>query len=138
MLVNDFTSTDPARLVNSFVGIQNHGNGEMVNYRNIRFKELTDEPVEELAISTTVQTRCLAGKVYVAVRATNDDTVPADVTLTTPFGTKTVTGVQPGASAYQSFATRATSVEAGVAQVSATGDGRTFEADAAYEAVSCG
>ncbi|MGB2556269.1 family 16 glycoside hydrolase [Cellulosimicrobium cellulans] len=138
VLVNDFTSSDPARLVNSFVGIQNHGNGEMVNYRNIRFKELTDEPVEELAISTTVQTRCLAGKVYVAVRATNDDTVPADVTLTTPFGTKTVTGVQPGASAYQSFATRATSVEAGVAQVSATGDGRTFEADAAYEAVSCG
>ncbi len=43
VLVNDFTSSDPARLVNSFVGIQNHGNGEMVNYRNIRFKELTDE-----------------------------------------------------------------------------------------------
>ncbi|MDF2808156.1 MAG: hypothetical protein K0S43_3102, partial [Cellulosimicrobium sp.] len=138
VLVNDFTSTDPARLVNSFVGIQNHGNGEMVNYRNIRFKELTDEPVEELAISTTVQTRCLAGKVYVAVRATNDDTVPADITLTTPFGTKTVTGVQPGASAYQSFASRSTSVEAGTAQVSATGGDLTFQADVAYEAASCG
>lgn len=138
VLVNDFTSTDPARLVNSFVGIQNHGSGEMVNYRNIRFKELTDEPVEELAISTTVQTRCMAGKVYVAVRATNDDTVPADITLTTPFGTKTVTGVQPGASAYQSFATRSTSVEAGTAQVSATGGDLSFQADVAYEAASCG
>src|SRR5690606_29332494 len=138
VLVNDFTSTDPARLVNSFVGIQNHGGGEMVSYRNIRFKALTDEPVEELAISTTVQTRCLAGKVYVAVRATNDDTVPADITPTTPFGTKTVTGVEPGVSAYQSCATRAASVEAGSAQVSASADGRTFDTDAASDAVSCG
>jgi hypothetical protein len=80
----------------------------------------------------------MAGKVYVAVRATNDDTVPADITLTTPFGTKTVTGVQPGASAYQSFASRSTSVEAGTAQVSATGGDLTFQADVAYEAASCG
>ncbi|MCB7135867.1 family 16 glycoside hydrolase [Cellulosimicrobium marinum] len=138
VLVNDFTSTDPARdLSTGFIGIQNHGGGERVNYRNIRVKDLTDEPVE-LAVSADVQTRCLAGKVYVAVRATNDDTVPADITLSTPFGERTVTGVQPGKSAYQSFATRATSVEAGTAQVSATGDGRTAEHDVAYDAVSCG
>ncbi|MBD8078433.1 family 16 glycoside hydrolase [Cellulosimicrobium arenosum] len=136
-LVNDFTSTDPARLVNSFVGIQNHGGGEAVSYRNIRAKALTDEPAE-LAVSTTVQARCLAGKAYVAVRATNDDTVPADITLSTPFGEKTVADVQPGKSAYQSFAVRAASLEAGSAQVSASGDERTFEADVAYDAVSCG
>ncbi|MBD5784808.1 DUF1080 domain-containing protein [Cellulosimicrobium terreum] len=137
-LVNDFTSTDPARLVNSFVGIQNHGGGEAVSYRNIRAKALTDEPVDQLAVSVTTDTRCMAGKAYVAVRATNDDTVPADITLSTPLGEKTVTGVQPGKSAYQSFATRATSVEAGDAQVSASGDGRTFAADVAYDALACG
>jgi hypothetical protein len=138
VLVNDFTSTDPARLVNGFVGVQNHGGGEAVSYRNIRVKDLTEEPVEELAIDATVQVRCLAGKSYVAVRALNNDTVPADITLTTPFGTKTVAGVKPGASAYQSFAVRAASVEAGTAQVTASGDGRTADLDVAYEASSCG
>lgn len=40
-LVNDFTSTDPARdLAQGFVGIQNHGNGETVYYRNVSIKEL--------------------------------------------------------------------------------------------------
>ncbi|WP_251152795.1 family 16 glycoside hydrolase [Cellulosimicrobium sp. Marseille-Q4280] len=137
VLVNDFTSTDPARdLSSGFVGIQNHGGGEMVSYRNIRVKDLAG--AEDLAVDATAQVRCLAGKTYVAVRATNADTVPADITLTTPFGTKTVTGVQPGASAYQSFATRATSVEAGAAQVSASGDGRTAQLDVAYDAASCG
>ncbi len=38
-LVNDFTSTDPARDISrGFVGIQNHGGGEAVSYRNIRIK----------------------------------------------------------------------------------------------------
>lgn len=72
------------------------------------------------------------------MRATNADGVPIDVTLTTPFGTKAFTAVRPGASAYQSFAARATSVEAGVVGVAATGDGRTFAADLAYDATSCG
>jgi cytochrome c len=91
-----------------------------------------------LAVSTAVEPRCLAGKVYVAVRATNDDTVPADITLTTPFGTKTVADVAPGKSAYQAFATRSTSVAAGAAQVGASGDGRSFEAEVEHAALSCG
>ncbi|WP_353708813.1 ThuA domain-containing protein [Cellulosimicrobium sp. ES-005] len=100
---------------------------------------LVGEVVEQpLDVTTEVQVRCLAGKAYVAVRATNADGVPIDVTLTTPFGTKAFTAVRPGASAYQSFAARATSVEAGVVGVAATGDGRTFAADLAYDATSCG
>ncbi|WP_083259509.1 family 16 glycoside hydrolase [Cellulosimicrobium cellulans] len=138
VLVNDFTSTDPARdLSSGFIGIQNHGSGEMVSYRNIRVKDLSAEP-EELAIDATAQVRCLAGKAYVAVRATNADTVPADVTLTTPFGTKTVTGVEPGRSAYQSFPVRSASVDAGSAQVTASGDGRTAALELPYDATSCG
>jgi hypothetical protein len=49
-----------------------------------------------------------------------------------------VTGVQPGASAYQSFAVRSTQVAAGSAHVSASGDGRTFAGDAAFDALACG
>jgi Alpha/beta hydrolase domain len=93
---------------------------------------------EDLAVSTTAQARCLGGKAYLAVRATNDDAVPVDITLTTPFGERTVTGVEPGASAYHAFASRATSVGAGVAQVSATGDGRSVAADVSYAALACG
>jgi hypothetical protein len=137
VLVNDFTSTDPARdLSSGFIGIQNHGAGEAVSYRNIRVKDLT--AAEELAVDATVQVRCLAGKAYVAVRATNADTVAADVTLTTPFGEKVVAGVEPGKSAYQAFPVRATSVDAGAAQVSATGDGRTAALELPYDATSCG
>ncbi|MBD5786968.1 ThuA domain-containing protein [Cellulosimicrobium terreum] len=98
----------------------------------------TEPAPEDLAISTVVEPRCLAGKAYVAVRATNDDTVPVDVTLTTPFGTKTFADVAPGKSAYQSFAARATSVPAGNVQVSADGDGRSFAADVEHEALGCG
>ncbi|WP_454044355.1 hypothetical protein [Cellulosimicrobium sp. Marseille-Q8652] len=91
-----------------------------------------------LVVSTTARAQCLAGKAYVAVRATNDDTVPVDVTLATPFGSRTVTDVQPGRSAYQAFAVRSGSVEAGTVQVTATGDGRTFAADVEHDALTCG
>jgi len=43
-LVNDFVSTDPARdLTQGFVGIQNHGDGDDVFFRNIQIKEIADE-----------------------------------------------------------------------------------------------
>jgi type 1 glutamine amidotransferase len=40
-LINDFTNTDPVRsLVSGHIGIQNHGTGDDVSFRNIRIKEL--------------------------------------------------------------------------------------------------
>lgn len=42
VLVNDFVSTDPERdLTQGFLGVQNHGGGESVHYRDIRVKDLT-------------------------------------------------------------------------------------------------
>ena len=39
--INDFTNTDPVRsLTDGFVGIQNHGDGDDVSFRNIRIKPL--------------------------------------------------------------------------------------------------
>jgi hypothetical protein len=99
-----------------------------------------EEP--ELDVTVTAQTRCLAGKAYVAVRATNGEDVPVDVTLDTPFGTKAFSAVAPGANAYQSFAVRGTSVEAGEATVTATatvdGEQVTAEVVAPYDATTCG
>ncbi|WP_260459133.1 family 16 glycoside hydrolase [Actinotalea ferrariae] len=38
VLVNEFTSTDPARDLAGLVGVQNHGAGEAVSYRDIRIR----------------------------------------------------------------------------------------------------
>lgn len=41
VLVNDFVSTDPARdLAQGYVGLQNHGGGETIYYRDVRVKHL--------------------------------------------------------------------------------------------------
>ncbi|MFJ1511673.1 beta-L-arabinofuranosidase domain-containing protein [Cellulosimicrobium funkei] len=71
-------------------------------------------------LDVEVSSRCLAGKAYVAVRATNTAATPVDVTLATPYGERSSTAVAPGANAYQSFASRATTVPAGIATVTAT------------------
>ncbi|MFH6688231.1 hypothetical protein QVL82_05195, partial [Cellulosimicrobium funkei] len=62
------------------------------------------------------------------------------VRLATPFGERTVADVAPGRSAYQSFATRATTVAAGEATVEvvgADGVGRGTTT-APYGALTCG
>lgn len=39
--INDFTNTDPVRsLTSGHIGVQNHGTGDEVSFRNIRIKEL--------------------------------------------------------------------------------------------------
>ncbi|OLT54318.1 hypothetical protein [Cellulosimicrobium sp. CUA-896] len=91
-----------------------------------------------LVVSAVARAQCMAGSAYVAVRATNDDTVPVDVTLETPFGSRTVTGVEPGRSAYQAFPVRSAGVDAGSARVTASGDRRSAEADVAFDAIGCG
>ncbi|MFG2037606.1 ThuA domain-containing protein [Dactylosporangium sp. NPDC048998] len=45
-LINDFTNSDPNRNLDGYVGIQNHGAGDQVSFRNIRIKELTGFTVE--------------------------------------------------------------------------------------------
>ncbi|MET7393420.1 ThuA domain-containing protein [Dactylosporangium sp. NPDC005572] len=40
-LINDFTNTDPNRNLDGYIGIQNHGAGDTVAFRNIRVKEGT-------------------------------------------------------------------------------------------------
>ncbi len=101
------------------------------------------EPGPAFDVTVTAEPRCLAGKAYVAVRATNDDDVPLDLTLTTPFGSRAYADVAPGKNAYQSFAARATSTEAGTAVVTVSGErpgegAVVVDLDAAYDAVDCG
>ncbi len=97
-----------------------------------------DGPTVELAaapaaLAVQATSRCLAGGAYVAVTARNTGDEPTDVTLRTPYGERTVAGVQPGRAAYQSFAVRAASVDAG----SASAGTAAAAVDADYAAADC-
>ncbi|TMR17344.1 DUF1080 domain-containing protein [Nonomuraea turkmeniaca] len=58
--INDFTNTDPVRsLQQGYIGIQNHGSGDVVSYRNIRIKELNSTPGSTSALRGVGSNRCL-------------------------------------------------------------------------------
>ncbi|AEG45430.1 family 16 glycoside hydrolase [Isoptericola variabilis] len=132
VLVNDFTSTDPARDLAGYIGVQNHGGGETIFYRDIQVK-----PLGELAVTATAEARCEATEAVLDVTVSNGETdVPLDVTIETPHGSRTLTGVEPGATVEETFAA-GTSLAAGSVQVAAAGDARTIELEVAHDAVDC-
>src|SRR5690606_23542514 len=97
-------------------------------------------PQVDLAVSAS--SRCIGTSAYVAVTAVNGSDEPVTVTLTTPYGSKTVTDVTPGKRAYQSFNSRAGQIDAGTVTVEGVatigGEQVTSSYDAAYPALSCG
>ncbi|UKJ63877.1 Ig-like domain-containing protein [Cellulosimicrobium cellulans] len=133
--------TDEPQVI-EFAATDAAGNEEV--RQQVVLPALGDEP--ELDLAVEVAPRCLAGTAYVAVRAANGEDVPVSMTLSTPFGQKGFADVAPGTSAYQAFATRATSVPAGTATVTATAtidgpDGPeevTATVDAPFDVLDCG
>jgi hypothetical protein len=86
VLVNDFTSTDPERLDwPSYVGLQNHGNGENVLYRDVQIKELADpENVAPTVTVTPTPATVEVGKtaqVQVRVDSPAEETPTGEVTV---------------------------------------------------------
>ncbi|MFI6316712.1 ThuA domain-containing protein [Nonomuraea sp. NPDC050556] len=59
--INDFTNTDPARSLGGYIGIQNHGAGDDVSFRNIRIKELGTVQAESFSAQSGVQAFTKAG-----------------------------------------------------------------------------
>jgi hypothetical protein len=98
-------------------------------------------PAPQVKLTVSASSRCIGTSAYVAVTAVNGSDVPATVTLTTPFGSKTVADVAPGKQAYQSFNSRAGQIEAGTVAVKGTatigGEQVTSSYDATYPALSC-
>ncbi|PPF21659.1 hypothetical protein C5B95_04720 [Rathayibacter sp. AY1A7] len=95
-----------------------------------------------LKVSATATSRCVAGKVVLTAVGRNGDTVPMDVSISTPEGVKTIAGVKPGASGSAAFTVRSTQLAAGEATVTGTatvgGKTVTATATAPYSARSCG
>ncbi|MCJ1699380.1 Ig-like domain-containing protein [Rathayibacter festucae] len=95
-----------------------------------------------LKLTAAATTRCVAGKVVLTVVATNGDTVPMDVTVTSTAGTKSFAGVKAGSNASAAFTVRAAQLAAGEATVTATatvgGKSVTSTVKAPYAARTCG
>ncbi|MBD5786555.1 DUF1349 domain-containing protein [Cellulosimicrobium terreum] len=95
---------------------------------------------DEPAVDVRVESRCLAGRAYVAATARNDDDAPAAIRLSTPVGERTFDDVAPGRSAYQSFPTRQIETGAGTVTVDvlAPDDGAaTWSTTVPFDAVTC-
>lgn len=93
-------------------------------------------------VTAVADTRCVVGRSVVTVRVTNGAQVPVDLTATSSWGSKTVTGLGEGRGVSHAFTTREPAVPAGsvTVAVSAVVGGETVsrEIEAAYDAHSCG
>jgi len=96
-------------------------NGQLARHTVVvlSYGAFSARPADQVDVTPVVETRVLAGKVFVAVKVTNNETVPVDIRITTPYGEVKRDKVQPGASASQSFATRSTEIAAGTVTVGA-------------------
>lgn len=86
------------------------------------------------AVTASAETRCVAGKVTLVVRATNEADASVSVGFDSPYGTKAASALALGRSASAAFATRLATIPAGVAGVTTPG-GATLSAP--YAAVTC-
>jgi hypothetical protein len=103
--------------------------GNEESTRTITLPSRTASPA--LDVEASAATRLIAGKAYVIATAKNTDDVAVDVVVTTPYGAKTFTGVQPGKSVSVSVNSRLTTIPAGQVRVRATAivDGREVSAE---------
>jgi hypothetical protein len=76
-----------------------------------------------------MSTRCVAGKVLVTATAANDESVPAAVTVATPWGRKDFGSLDPGKKASAAFSTRVASIPAQAVTMTASAeiDGRKVQ-----------
>lgn len=99
-------------------------------------------PTPQLDVVLSAAARCVAGKAVVTATLTNAAGVPVAATVTTPYGSKSFTGVAAGKSVSQAFTTRLANIGATVVSVHATAtiDGKAVAADATATApaLSCG
>src|SRR5690625_1551274 len=108
------------------------------NHTLVAEKGMIPSDVDEVSVEVQAQTRCLAGRAYLAVRALNTDEAPASIELTTAYGSRHFEEIAVGKNAFHTFSTRQDALEAGTVTVSAAIGDRSATAEAAYEAVSCG
>jgi hypothetical protein len=91
-----------------------------------------------LPVTVVADTRCVAGRVALTVKTTNDGAAPVSLAISTAYGSKSVAVVQPGKSVSAAFSTRQASVPAGTVDVTVAAGGDSAAASASYAAATCG
>lgn len=95
----------------------------------------------KLDATVTAEVRCVAGKGVLSVLARNDDDVPFAVDITSAYGSKSFTGIEPAKNAYHVFSTRLKTVPAGSVTAVLTGTlngaAVTTPVSASYPASTC-
>ncbi|WP_336920887.1 LamG-like jellyroll fold domain-containing protein [Aquipuribacter sp. SD81] len=92
---------------------------------------------EGVDVTATASTRCVAGRVALVVRATNEHDAPVRAVVETPYGTRDLGTLEPGRGSSVALSTRQASVPAGSAQVTATAGGAEGSATADYAPATC-
>ena len=100
--------------------------------------ELPRLVADTLDLQPTVSQRCIAGKAYLVVAVTNADDVAADAQITTPFGSKSLSGLKAGGTVSSTFNTRLPLVEAGEIEVTGTAGDLTYSGTLEFAAHTCG
>ncbi|HMR48667.1 MAG TPA: Ig-like domain-containing protein [Arachnia sp.] len=98
-----------------------------------------DEQVAEPVVTVVPTTRCVAGKVVLAVTATNGEDSPLNVAVSSPYGSRTFAGLAGGASSSAAFTTRLVTMPAGQVDVSVTVPGvdGAFTSTVPYAGKTC-
>jgi hypothetical protein len=86
-----------------------------------------DNPIANMCVDveSTVSQRTVGGKVNLVVSVTNNDSSPVSLTVTSDFGTKTISSLAPGKTTSVAFNTRLAQKSSGSVSVNATKDGST-------------
>ncbi|MBO0984974.1 family 43 glycosylhydrolase [Rathayibacter sp. SD072] len=113
--------------------------GDLFELDTFAFTEGEAAPALDIAASAT--TRCIAGKAFLTVKATNGSDVPVGLTFESTSGSKSFASVGAGATVSHAFTTRQAVLPAGAVTVSATAtiDGAPVETEvsAPYAARPC-
>ena len=99
---------------------------------------VVDAPAAVLPVTVSAETRCVASKVVLTVKATNDGTAPVRLVVETAYGSKTVATLAAGKSVASAFTTRVTTIPGGTASVTATAGAEQSVTSGAYAAATCG
>lgn len=110
--------------------------------RSLPLQDRVSVGVPAIQLEVAVTSRCVAGKSVLTATANNVNDVPEDVTFTSAYGTKSLTGVAPGKNAFHGFTTRQVWMPAGEVTATATatvnGQPVTATEKVSYDARSCG
>ncbi len=89
-------------------------------------------------VGVTVQTRCVAKKVTLAVSVKNNEETAQNVTVSTPYGKKTIEGVAPGKTVSQAFSTRLGTMPVGEVLVTiSSGEGDPVDISVPFDEATC-